>query len=398
VAASFLSYTLVRAHTRAVEQDESVNATGEILAILSPGLEALATRSENDPQLLAQLREGVASGLRHQLVTGIRIYHVDGTPIYPKSAPADPSGVAHAVIQDNLSSREATSSDGLPIRIEYVPYASHGRIVAIVAIDLSLDEMRSQTAGEERIVILSTLGAVSIIFLALVAEAAGASRELERRRRQAEETFSQTLGVLADTLELRDPYTAGHSRRVAEYSQELGRALLLTKREIDIIGHAAMLHDLGKIGIPDSVLLSPSRLDERERTIITRHPVLGAQIIGGIASMEDVVPCVLHHHERIDGTGYPGHLVADAIPIGARVIAVADTFDAMTTDRPYRRALTVEVAVEELRRIAGTQLDPNIVRVFIEIVRAGKILPPLPAPEGAELIFGPKVHHLHSVS
>jgi putative nucleotidyltransferase with HDIG domain len=203
--------------------------------------------------------------------------------------------------------------------------------------------------------------------------------------------------VLAETLELRDPYTAGHSRRVAEYSQELARAISLSTRDIDIIGHAAMLHDLGKIGIPDAVLLSQHKLDSRERAIISRHPVLGAQIIGGIASMEDVVPCVMHHHERIDGTGYPGRLVADAIPLGARVIAVADAFDAMTTDRPYRRALSIDAAVIEMQRTAGTQLDPNLVRVFIEIVRAGKILPPPPAADGAELVFGPK-YGLHSVS
>ncbi len=390
VTASALAFTLVRAHRQALEQDESINAAGEIVARLSPALEALAVAPANDPAVRQRLQAGVEAGLRHQFVSGVRVYAPDGKPLFPETAAPDPEGVAAALQSEDFSFRAGRTSDGLPVRIEYAPYASHGRIVAVIAIELSLDQMHSQAAGEERIVILATGGAIAIIFVALVAQAAGASRELERRRRAAENTFSQTLGLLADSLELRDPYTAGHSRRVMEYSRELARAVHLSPRELEVVSHAALLHDIGKIGIPDGVLLKPTILDERDRAIIGRHPVLGAQILANVTSMEDVVPCVLHHHERIDGNGYPGKLLGDSIPIGARIIAVADTFDAMTTDRPYRRALSIEVTLAEMQRITGSQLDLTLVARFIELVRAGRIVPPPPAAEGNEPVFGPQ--------
>jgi putative nucleotidyltransferase with HDIG domain len=390
VTASALAFTLVRAHRQAVEQDESINAAGEIVATLSPSLEKLAGSLPDDPGVQLALQNGVATGLRHQFVSGIRIYAPNGTAIYPASSVPDPEGVAAALHSEDVSFRTGRTVDGLPVRIEYAPFASHGRIVAVLAIELSLDQMRSQADAEQRIVVLATGGAIAIIFVALVAQAAGASRELERRRRTAENTFSQTLGLLADSLELRDPYTAGHSRRVSEYSRELARALHLKPREIEVIAHAALLHDIGKIGIPDSVLLKPTGFNEHDRAVISRHPILGAQILSNITSMEDVVPCVLHHHERIDGNGYPGKLVAESIPIGARVIAVADTFDAMTTDRPYRRALSVEIALTEMQRITGTQLDLTLVARFIDIVRSGRIVPPPPATDESDLVFGPQ--------
>jgi putative nucleotidyltransferase with HDIG domain len=289
--------------------------------------------------------------------------------------------------RSDLWSRDTRSRTGT-VRTEWVPFAADGRITAVIAIDFPIEPM-DQAGAERPTVICATAGTVGLIFFTLVAMAAGASRELERRRRQAENSFAQTLGSLAETLELRDPYTAGHSRRVAEYSRELARALRLSPREIDVVANAALLHDLGKIGVPDGVLMKAGPLDEHERTIIGRHPVMGAQIIGSISSMEDVAPCVMHHHERVDGKGYPGRLIADEIPLGARIIAVADTFDAMTTDRPYRRALPLEVALIELQRHAGTQLDAAIVARFVEIARAGRIVPPPAATSDEELFFGP---------
>ncbi len=137
-----------------------------------------------------------------------------------------------------------------------------------------------------------------------------------------------------------------------------------------------MLHDIGKIGIPDAVLFKPAHLDDDERRIISAHPVIGARLLGGISAMGDVVPCVLHHHEKLDGTGYPDKLSGEDIPLGARVIAVADTFDAMTTDRPYRRALSSDTAISELVRVAGTQLDERLVIAFAELVLNGAIVPP----------------------
>jgi len=237
--------------------------------------------------------------------------------------------------------------------------------------------------ARERRQLFIAVGLVSAIsFISLVALAAGASRELERRRREAQSTFVGTLTVMADVIDLRDPYTAGHSKRVGAYSRQLATALNLSARDIELVESGALLHDIGKIGIPDAILFKPGRLDERERSVIAGHPTIGARLLDGISAMKDVVPCVLHHHEKIDGTGYPDRLAGDEIPLGARIVAVADTFDAMTTDRPYRSALSSDAAVRELVRVAGTQLDQQLVVAFCELVLDGKIVPP---PSRADL-------------
>jgi len=197
---------------------------------------------------------------------------------------------------------------------------------------------------------------------------------------------------MAHTVDLRDPYTAGHSKRVAVYSRALARAAGLSRETVETIESGALLHDIGKIAIPDRILFKPAKLDAEERTIIESHPVMGARLLANVPGMDEVTGCVLHHHERLDGNGYPGKLLGEAIPLGARVIAVADTFDAMTTDRPYRRALTVEAAVGELRRVAGSQLDANLVDAFVRAVERGEIvLLQRPAePNGAAPAFGRK--------
>ncbi len=252
--------------------------------------------------------------------------------------------------------------------------------------------MTSAVAGERRAVLQGTVVAYALITLSLLVLAAGASRELERRRRQAETAFVQTLEIFAATIDCRDPYTAGHSRRVADYARALAHAVGLPQRECEIIEHSSLLHDLGKIGVPDSVLLKPAALDANERLLIECHPSLGAHILKSVSGMEDIVPCVLHHHERIDGKGYPARLNGEAIPVGARIIAVADTFDAITTSRPYRRAHSAEVAVLELQRVAGTQLDGAFVVAFVKLVQAGTIAPRVVtlAEHESEYRFGPR--------
>jgi HD-GYP domain-containing protein (c-di-GMP phosphodiesterase class II) len=178
---------------------------------------------------------------------------------------------------------------------------------------------------------------------------------------------------------------------VGEYSRKLAIELRLSRRTVDVVESAALLHDLGKIGIPDAVLFKPGKLDAHEREVIERHPVIGGELLGGVSTMEDIAPCVLHHHERIDGRGYPGKLGGSEIPIGARLIAVADTFDAMTTDRPYRRALSSATALNEMRRVSGTQLETEFVEAFARLVDRGDIVPPKPAEmdESLDDRFGP---------
>jgi putative nucleotidyltransferase with HDIG domain len=183
---------------------------------------------------------------------------------------------------------------------------------------------------------------------------------------ELKETFYGTAQALAETIEKRDPYTGGHTKRVMNYSLAIGRAIGLNKLEMENLKLAAILHDIGKIGIRDDVLLKPDKLDQNELLIMNTHPKHGAEILNHVKRLKDVIPGMRSHHEKYDGNGYPDKLKGDQIPIIGRIIAVADTFDAMITDRPYRKALSVEVALEEIRRCSGKQFDPEVAKAFLK--------------------------------
>ena len=177
--------------------------------------------------------------------------------------------------------------------------------------------------------------------------------------------------ALVSTVEARDPYIYGHSRKVSTYAGALAEAIGLSPDEVSKVSTAALLHDIGKIGIPDNVLNKKKKLNGENWEVIKTHPRLGANIIGNIPHLVPCVSSILHHHERWDGGGYPEGLKGEEIPIGARILAVADSFEAMTSARPYRHALSREEVVKELRQGAGIQFDPYLVEVFIGIIKAG---------------------------
>ena len=179
------------------------------------------------------------------------------------------------------------------------------------------------------------------------------------------EVFYGTAQALAETIEKRDPYTGGHTKRVMNYSIAIGKAMGLSKKEIEDLRLAAILHDVGKIGVRDNILLKEDRLDPEELEKMNMHPQYGADILNHVKKLRDIIPGVRGHHERIDGKGYPDNLRDGDIPTIARIIAVADTFDAMTTDRPYRKAMNFEVAFKELRKNSGIQFDKDVVEAFI---------------------------------
>lgn len=180
----------------------------------------------------------------------------------------------------------------------------------------------------------------------------------------------ECIRAIISTLEEKDVYTHGHSIRVAEYSVMLAEALGMSPHQVTEIELCALLHDIGKIGIPDNVLLKPARLSKAEFEIMKSHPVRSAKILDKISSFKDIVPGIKYHHERFDGLGYPEGLAGESIPIYARIILIADTYDAMTSTRPYRLALDKEVAFEELVRCSGTQFDGSLVKVFVETIRS----------------------------
>jgi HD-GYP domain-containing protein (c-di-GMP phosphodiesterase class II) len=182
---------------------------------------------------------------------------------------------------------------------------------------------------------------------------------------ELKEVFYGTAQALAETIEKRDPYTGGHTKRVMNYSIAIGKAMGLSKKEIENLRLAAILHDVGKIGVRDNILLKEDRLDPEELEKMNMHPQYGSDILSHVKKLRDIIPGVRGHHERIDGKGYPDNLRDGDIPTIARIIAVADTFDAMTTDRPYRKAMSSEAAFEELRKNSGIQFDKDVVEAFI---------------------------------
>jgi len=180
------------------------------------------------------------------------------------------------------------------------------------------------------------------------------------------ENILSTLKSMAMILDARDPHTSQHSTRVTSLSTTLGKHLDLTEDDMDILYIAASLHDIGKVGIPDSILLKTGKLTNEEFDVIKKHPDLGADIIKPITPMLKETYIIRHHHERYDGKGYPAGLIGEEIPLLSRIIALADAFDAMTSDRPYRKGLSFDKAYQEILRCKGTQFDPDITDVFLE--------------------------------
>ena len=180
-----------------------------------------------------------------------------------------------------------------------------------------------------------------------------------------EEIYIEVITALASAIDARDAYTHGHSNRVTEYTVAIADQMGLSPAEVDIIRNASILHDVGKIGIKEDILKKPGRLSEEERREMEFHPFIGTRILQEVKLLEPVLPLVYHHHERYDGTGYPDRLKGDEIPIGARLIAVADAFDTMTTRRSYQPRLSPDAALSELNKHAGTQFCPLAVKAFI---------------------------------
>jgi putative nucleotidyltransferase with HDIG domain len=215
-------------------------------------------------------------------------------------------------------------------------------------------------------------------------EAAGKERQLERyaadlretykreraRAQELRRSYTETVRALSNAVEARDAYTGKHAERVAAYGLEIAAAVGLKLTERPELEVGFLLHDVGKVAVPDAILFKPGPLTEEERALMEQHPVIGAQIVSGIEFMEEAVEVVRSHHERWDGRGYPDRLAAEQIPLSARVFAVADVLDALTTDRPYRPASPLTEARAMIVAETGTHFDPDVVEAFNEIADA----------------------------
>lgn len=201
-------------------------------------------------------------------------------------------------------------------------------------------------------------------------------RRLKHALRQNQELFLETIRTLAAAIDAKDPYTRGHSERVSSYSMAIARHLGLSQEEVFRIRTAAILHDVGKLGIRDGILNKPGGLTDDEFAVMRTHPTIGAQIMEPIRMLKDIIPGIRNHHETWDGKGYPDRMEGEDIPLVARIIGVADTFDAMTTNRPYQQAKTLEFVLDKMRAMSGTRFDPNVVDALLAAVDAGDVTPP----------------------
>ena len=209
--------------------------------------------------------------------------------------------------------------------------------------------------------------------LETLAHQVGAAIENALLYQEQRETLLGVTMAFAEALEKRDDYTGGHTRRVCEYSMAIGRHLELPEEQLEELHLSAILHDIGKIGVPDRVLQKPGKLDPDESAEMNRHPVLGSEILEHVKSLRAMTGGVRHHHEKYDGSGYPDRKKGEEIPLMGRIIAVADAFDAMTSTRPYRTALNHESALNELASHSGKQFDPGVVDAFMELYKKGEL-------------------------
>jgi putative nucleotidyltransferase with HDIG domain len=256
----------------------------------------------------------------------------------------------------------------------WIPATVRGQVLGAVVVWRNMDPIDAALTGIQLTMSGILLAAAVLLWLVLrgvyvrsskqiVAQAQALAVSLQERER----TYDGTLQSLANALDVRDSETGGHSDRVLRYMDLLLEQAGADPGSLAMLRRGALLHDIGKIGVPDSILRKPAALSDSEWAIMRKHPEYGARIVAGIPFLEDVSTIVRHHHERWDGKGYPDRLAGNDIPIGARIFAVADSFDAMTSDRPYRRAMTIEMACAEVARCRGTQFDPAVVDAFARI-------------------------------
>ena len=200
---------------------------------------------------------------------------------------------------------------------------------------------------------------------------------IERLKKAAHENhllFINSVRMLAAAIDAKDPYTRGHSERVARYSMAIGKNIPLPEKDMRDLRISALLHDVGKIGIDDRILRKPGALSDDEFEVMKQHPAKGAAIMSGVAQLIDIIPGMKYHHEKWSGGGYPDNLQGDQIPMQARIIAIADTFDAMTTNRPYQKAMELSYVVEKVKSFAGARFDPRVVDAFVQAVKRGDIV------------------------
>lgn len=299
---------------------------------------ALGNRGERVKEALLKTGEGIAGWVTRE-----------GKPLLINDVRGDPRFFVRGDEQTGFVTRNILS----------IPIKSRRKVVGVLQ---AINKLNGKSFVPEEVDLFTSL-----------ANQVAVALENARLYGEVREAFLSTVKALADAIEKRDPYTGGHIKRVEAYAVATGRVLNLTPKELEILRLGAILHDVGKIGVDDAVLRKRASLDEDEYRLMQQHTVIGAEIIAHVKHLHDVIPAIRHHQERMDGRGYPDGLKGEEIPLIARIIAVVDAFDAMTTDRPYRRRLSDEAALAELQRCSRTQFDPAVVEAFVKAYVHGAI-------------------------
>jgi diguanylate cyclase (GGDEF)-like protein/putative nucleotidyltransferase with HDIG domain len=308
---------------------------------------------EGDAVLL-RVTQGITDNLRPYDLAA-RLGGEEFGIIFPATAPADAKMVMDRIAAHVLgfgpNGERATFSAGI------TTYPLHAEEQSLLVQLADASSYTAKTNGK----------AQTVIYDRRIVHEMNSEAQIEQKSREA---VMQTALTLATTVDTKDPYSRHHSVLTAIYAGTIARALGMDEEMVKTIYRAGLLHDVGKVGVADEILRKPGPLTEDEWTQVRLHPELGFQILSN-ADAEPIATWVRHHHEHWDGTGYPDRLAADQIPIGARIILVADAFEAMTSDRVYRRALTADQALDELARCAGSQFDPTLASTMVNLVRAG---------------------------
>ncbi len=322
----------------------------------------------------------------------VTLWNSDGTVVYsslpamagntfPVGGPVQEAlaGDTAAVVQ-RAEGVEQGGAETSPVIQVYAPLrpTEGDDIAGVLEVYRDYGPIAAQIASIQRSVYLGTAATLVFLYFLLQFMVKRRSnlivqqrRALETQARDLRDSYESIVAVLCAALDLRDNVTFGHTQRVSELASVVAWQMGLRKEEVRQIEKAAILHDIGKIGVADAVLAKPGPLDEAEWAEMKRHPELGCQMLQGIDFLRDAAEIVHAHHERYDGSGYPRGLKGDRIPLGARIFAVADAYDAMTSYRPYRKACPHRKAVEEIMQNSGTQFDPDVVRAFLDAEKRG---------------------------
>jgi putative nucleotidyltransferase with HDIG domain len=220
------------------------------------------------------------------------------------------------------------------------------------------------------------IAALSASFNRMSESIRDAFEKVQRAARENRELFLSSIRALAEAIDAKDPYTRGHSERVARYSASIAEEMGMPSEDVERVRVAALLHDVGKIGVDDRIIRKPTALTEEEFEVMKTHPAKGAAIMGAIPQLADIIPGMKHHHEKWEGGGYPDGIKGEAIPMQARIVTIADTFDAMTTTRPYQKAMEIGYVVERIKSFSGVRYDPVVVQAFLRAHALGKFVPP----------------------